>query len=127
MNRKKRNILIIEQEAIIALDIKKRFQNQGHSIVGVTTSIKETIQHRKDFRNVDLILMDAELEDFSNHFSFAERIYRLIQTPLVILASHIDETVRKKCHKYQFVRVIDKPFRNDELLDVIGNIYSKSE
>lgn len=118
--------MIIEQEAIIALDIKKRFQNQGHIIVGVTTSIDETIQRRKDFGNVDLILMDAELEDFSNHLSIAERIYCLIQTPLVILASHIDEAIRKKSQKYQSVRVIEKPFRNDELLDVIGNIFQQS-
>jgi CheY-like chemotaxis protein len=127
MNRRKRNVLIIEQEAIIALDIKNRFQNQGHTIVGVTTSINETIQRRKDFGNVDLILIDAGLEDFSNRFSLAEKFYNLLQIPLVLLTSHIDEAIRKKSLSYQSVRVIEKPFRNDELLDVIGNIFNKSE
>jgi CheY-like chemotaxis protein len=126
MNRRKRNVLIIEQEAIIALDIKNRFLNQGHRIIGTTSSLHETITRRKDFKNVDLILMDAGLADFSNHISFAERIYQLLQIPLVILASQIDETVRKKCCNYRFVRIIDKPFRNDELLDIIGNIFQEA-
>lgn len=127
MNRRKKNVLIIEQEAIIALDIKKRFLDEGHTIIGSTSSLLETILRRKDFRKVDLILIDAGLEDFSNHFSFAERIYRIMQTPLIIIASHIDEALRKKCLNYQFVRIIEKPFRNDELSNVLGNIFQENK
>jgi two-component system, response regulator PdtaR len=119
MDKKKKNVLIIEHEVIIALDIKEKFLSRGHSIAGTVSSIREAVLKRKEFQNVNLILIDSNLADFKISLRFAEKMYSFIQTPLILLVSHIDESIRKKCSRYRSVRIIEKPFRNEELINAI--------
>ena len=124
MKNKKRNVLIIEHEAIIALDIKERLSNQGHTIIGIASSLQEAILKRKNFCKVDLILIDTSLSDFFVELNNAEKIYNLIRTPLILMVSNTKEKIKEKCCKYKFVQIIEKPFHDEEFMDAVGNILS---
>lgn len=60
MNESSR-ILIIEDEAIVALDIKGRLHALGYSVVGVAASGEKAIELAAE-HTPDLILMDIMLE-----------------------------------------------------------------
>jgi len=124
MNRHQKNVLIIEHEAIIALDVKKRLENHGYNIIGLISTLDETLKNLKNLKDVDLILLDSGVTDFSNNILVAEKIYKFIKTPLLLLTSHIDDHINSLCSKYKSVKIIEKPFENEELIDAVGNILS---
>jgi DNA-binding response OmpR family regulator len=118
----KRNILIIENDAIIALDIKKRFEDMGFNIIGITPSFCDMLKNLKMYKNVDLILVDAGLVDFSNCLDLAEKIYKCVKTPLILLSTHIDDFLQSKSEQYESVKLLEKPFKMEELISTAENI-----
>ena len=122
MGRQKKNILIIEHEIIIALDLKKRFEDQGYNIIGTTSSLKETLITLKLFKDVDLILLDSSIHDFSQKLYLAERVYRSVKIPIILLVSYIDDEIKSLCRKYKSIKIIEKPFRNEELMHIASSV-----
>jgi DNA-binding response OmpR family regulator len=122
MKRQKRNVLIIENDAIIALDIKKRFEDMGFIIIGIPSSFRDMLGNLKSFKDVDLIVLDSSLSDFSNRLNLAEKVYKCVNTPLILLAARIDDFIQSKSDQYESVRVIEKPFKMEELMCTVENI-----
>jgi DNA-binding NtrC family response regulator len=122
MNNKKKNVLIIEHEVIIALDLKKRFEDHGYNIIGTRSSLKDTLIILKNFKDVDLILLDSGINDFYQKINIAEKIYRNINVPVILLASYINDEIRSLCKRYSSIKLIEKPFRNEELMDVANDV-----
>jgi len=118
----KRNILIIENDAIIALDIKKRFEEMGFNIIGITPSFCDMLKNLKTYKDVDLIVVDASLADFSNCLELAEKVYKCVKTPLILLSTRIDEFLQCKSEQYESVKLIEKPFKMEELMSTAGNV-----
>ncbi|NTW33004.1 MAG: response regulator [Bacteroidetes bacterium] len=117
MNFGNKNILIIVNEAIVALDIKNIFLNEGYNVIGVTSSLNETLEKIGNFKNVNLIIMDSDLSDFHEKLSKAEKVYRIINTPLIIITSHI-EFMKSKCENYKFIKLLKKPFGHKDLFNI---------
>jgi len=122
MTRLKKNVLIIEHEIIVALDLKKRFEDNGYNIIGTRPSLKETLITLKTFKDVDLILLDSGINDFSQKVSLAEKIYKNMKAPVILLASYVDNEIILLCQKYRSIKVIEKPFQNEELLDIANSV-----
>jgi two-component system cell cycle sensor histidine kinase/response regulator CckA len=124
MSLQKPNVLIIENDAIIALDLKRHFENMGFSIIGIPASFRDMMGNLKSFKDVDLIVLDSSLSDFSNSLNLAEKVYKCVNTPLILLATHIDEFIKRKSEPYESVRIIEKPFNIEELMSTAGNVGS---
>ncbi|MGD0709973.1 MAG: response regulator [Bacteroidales bacterium] len=122
MNPGKRNVLIIENDAIIALDIKKRFEDIGFKVVGTPPSFNDMFENLNKFRNVDLILLDTGLSDFAQMLSVAEKVYKCVNTPLILLSTRVDEFIKRKSEQYESVKIIEKPFNMEELMNTAGNV-----
>jgi len=123
MNFKNKNILIIENEAVIALDIKNIFLNKGYNVVGITTSLNETIEKMRNFKNTNLIIIDSNITDFYEKLSVAEKIYKLFNIPLIIMTSNISEYIKLKCENYKFIKLLKKPFAHDDLFNIISSSF----
>lgn len=119
-----KKILIIEHDAIIALDLKRNFEKNGFQVAGVNFSLKEALGKMKSFKKVDLILMDLGIQDFSANCMLAERVYKIVKIPLILIASNVDEYLRCLCSKYNKVKIAKKPFKNEELILLAGNLTS---
>ncbi len=122
MGLQKRNVLIIENDAIIALDIKKRFKDIGFNVIGITPSFCDMLKNLKMYKNVDLILVDASLTDFLNSLDLAEKVYKCVKTPLILLSTSIDQFLQCKSEQYELVKIIEKPFKMEELICTAENI-----
>lgn len=69
-----KNILIVEDEIIIALDLKKTLEKFGHSVKGIVSTGEEAIKLAESLKP-DIILMDINLKGNLNGIEAAKEIF----------------------------------------------------
>ena len=80
----KATILIVEDDAILALDLQRMLARLGYTVAGPLASGAEALALLSD-NPVDLVLMDIELAGAMNGIAAAEIIHRTIAVPVVFL------------------------------------------
>ena len=91
----KPRILIVEDEYIVAADLKQTLEELGYEIAGVTDSGEAAIEMARE-TGPDVVLMDVYLAGAMNGLAAAEEINRKFHVPAVILASHTNEAMLAK-------------------------------
>lgn len=88
-------ILIVEDEAIVALQIQKQLEQRGYHVTGIHGSGEEALQEVA-LSPPDLVLMDITLQGKMNGIETAERIAASHDIPVIFLTAHSeDRTVEK--------------------------------
>lgn len=123
---KKRQILIVEDELIIAESIKRVLEKNDYSVCGIITFAEDAIEFVKTMQP-DLILMDILLEGKLSGLDAANLINKEFTIPIVFLTSFSDQetlanAVKAKAHGY-----ILKPFSDRELLTNLQLAFYKYE
>lgn len=96
MNQKKDiTILLVEDEAIIALSAKKVLEKYGYNII-LASSGEEACNIAANNSDVDLILMDIDLGDGIDGPEAAIRILSKRTIPVVFLSSHTEPEIVEK-------------------------------
>ncbi len=95
----KKKILLVDDEAIIAMHEKQQLENAGYSIKYVMSG-KDAVQQalNKDM-NYDLILMDINLGSGIDGTQAAEEILKEKDIPVVFLSSHTEPEIVEKTEK----------------------------
>jgi PAS domain S-box-containing protein len=92
----KKTILLVEDEAIIAMQETKRLEKAGYGVVQSSTGEMAIDIVNRDPGGIDLILMDIDLGKGIDGTEAAERILRTKDLPILFLSSHMEpEIVRK--------------------------------
>ncbi len=94
MNDKK-TILLVEDEALVAMLEKKTLEQYGYAVVTADTGEK-AIQTVAESRDIDLILMDINLGAGIEGTEAAQRILASHDLPLIFLSSHTEREVVEK-------------------------------
>jgi PAS domain S-box-containing protein len=91
----KKTILLVEDEAIIALAQKKSLERYGYRVIRADSG-EAALGKLEEPTAVDLILMDINLGGGMDGTEAAERILRAHDIPVVFVSSHVEpEIVRK--------------------------------
>lgn len=116
-------ILIVEDERLIAEDLKEILQNAGHSVVGIFSTGEEVLQKIKDI-NPDLILMDIRLKGRLDGVQTAIKIHNTIKTiPIVFLTAHAkNQYPHLSSLSSSSFTYLTKPFEITSLLTVIKKL-----
>lgn len=102
-------ILIVEDEVLIALDLKGRLESSGYEVVGIASSADMAVTLARS-HTPDLVLMDIRLQGGSDGIEAAAEVRRQMDIPVVFLTSHSDvETVDRARLSSPFGYVV-KPF-----------------
>ena len=114
----KPRILVVEDEAIVALDIRVQLTRHGYDPVGHATRGDQAIRMAGELRP-DLILMDIQLSGEMDGISAAVEIGAQFGIPVVFLTAYAeDETLaRAKCAAP--AGYVIKPFTERELRSVL--------
>ena len=107
-------ILIVEDEAIVALDMKLQLQELGYHVVGTAASGGQAIE-AADQLAPQLVLMDVRLQGDMDGIAAAQAIRDRHDIPLIFLTSHSDnETVRRAAETAPY-GYLTKPYQIKEL------------
>jgi PAS domain S-box-containing protein len=111
-------ILVVEDEIIVAWDIKENLEKSGHTVVNLALSGAEAIQSATT-DVPDLVLMDIHLEGDIDGIEAGDDIYHRLKIPVVYLTAHADEfTVARATQTNPFGYIV-KPFQLQSLQTTI--------
>jgi CheY-like chemotaxis protein len=91
-------ILIVEDESIVAWDIKETLEKLGHTVVDLAISGAEAIRSAT-IDSPDLVLMDIRLEGEIDGIATGDEIYHRLKIPVVYLTAHADEFTLERATK----------------------------
>jgi len=90
-----KRILVVEDERLIAEDIRRSLQNLGYSVTSVENSGENAIKKAQE-NKPDLVLMDIVLKGKMDGIEAAEQIHSLLDIPIVFLTSYSDEKILER-------------------------------
>jgi two-component system sensor histidine kinase/response regulator len=110
----KASILVVEDERVVASDLRLRLEGGGYSVCGLISSGEEAVQKAGELRP-DLVLMDITLRGEIDGIMAAELIRRQHDLPVVFLTAHSDEGTLQRAKITEAFGYILKPFEEREL------------
>ncbi len=117
-------ILIVEDEKIIALDLKRRLLDFGFEIIGIIPTGENAISVAEK-EAPDLILMDIMLKGQTDGIEAAKQIRQSLDIPVVFLTSYSDQDTLERAKEAEPFGYILKPFKERELLTTIEIVLYK--
>ncbi|MBE2899831.1 transcriptional regulator [Methanothermobacter thermautotrophicus] len=110
-------ILLVEDEAITAMDLQRKLEFWGYDVVGVAYS-GETAVELAEKHQPDLILMDIILRGSLTGVDVAKEI-RGLEIPVVFISAHSEDSTMEKAREVEPYGYLIKPFDEKELLFTI--------
>ena len=115
-----KRVLVVEDENIIALDLRLRIENLGQTVVGVAHSGEAAVRQTAELAP-DLVLMDIVLRGAMDGVEAASAIRQSQETPIIYLSAHSDEKTRQRMAATRPPGYLVKPF-DDELQSAISGV-----
>ncbi len=123
---KSKTILIVEDEKIIAEDIKNTLVKFNYKVSEIVASGEKAIQKAEETKP-DLILMDIMIEGNMNGIEAARRIYRDFEIPIIFLTAYADDKILEQAAESSPFGYLIKPFEDRELRATIEMAFYKSK
>jgi CheY-like chemotaxis protein len=115
---KKKRILIVEDERILAEDLKRLLTKMGYEVTGIAASGDEAIQSVQGQRP-DLVLMDIRIQGPQDGIDVAEHLYAEYGVPVSYLTAFADAPTLDRAKGTMPYGYILKPFEPRSLQAVI--------
>lgn len=110
----KTKILIVEDEAIVALEIRKALESFGY-IVTDTVDCLEDVEKNIFHNKPDLILLDINLGKSIDGISIAQTINKTAKIPFIFITAFCDEETINRAIETNPISYLTKPFKREEL------------
>ena len=107
-------ILIVEDEAVVALDVEVRLRRLGYQVVGTADSYASALAQAAEVRP-DLVLMDIALRDGPDGIAAAERLRAELAVPVVFVTAFADAETLERAKRVSPHGYIVKPFNERDL------------
>ncbi len=109
-----KQILIVEDEIIIAEGLQRKLKTMGYDVPIIVSSGEETIKRIKE-NDPDLVLMDIVIHGKMDGIETAEQIHSLFDIPVVFLTAFADEKTLERAKITEPFGYLIKPFKEREL------------
>jgi CheY-like chemotaxis protein len=98
-------IVIVEDEGLIAADVKGRLERAGYDVPGIAASGGEALQLIRA-ESPDLVLMDVRLSGDLDGIQIAHKVHNELDIPVVFLTAYEDrETLQRASQTQAFGRL----------------------
>jgi CheY-like chemotaxis protein len=111
-------ILIVEDEAIIALQLKIQLTRQGYEVCDTASTAEQCILSARK-HNPDLILMDIHLRGAMSGLEAAEEIRAFSQAPVIFMTGYANDEVEESAIRFQPADFLVKPVSSGALVKAI--------
>lgn len=116
---KRRRILVVEDERLIARDIAMQLEELGYEALGPAFTAEKAIELARQLQP-DLLLMDVHLGGAMDGIEAAQTIHTEIGSPIVFLSAFTDAANLERAKRLEPVGYLPKPFLENELRDVVA-------
>jgi len=124
MNGKK--ILIVEDNAIVALETKERLTRLGYSITGVIGTGSDAIRIART-TCPDLILMDIRIKGDLDGIGVAEKIAEFCTAKVIFITAYSNDETLARAQKMHPVAYLVKPYKEQMLYSAIEQALGKGD
>lgn len=107
-------ILVVEDETILALQLKMSLQKFGYGISGVEATANDAMRH-VDVNLPDMVLLDIHLKGEKSGTDAGRYIWQNHRIPIIYLTSYCDNATLKMAMESEPYGYLSKPFRANEL------------
>ena len=111
-------ILIVEDENIVATDLKQRLERMGHEIVGIVGDGKGAIQTTLE-TEPDIIIMDITLKGDIDGIETTQKIHNIYDIPVIYISGSSDQKTIERAEKTEPKSYIIKPFADKIIQNAI--------
>ncbi len=108
------SICIVEDSAIIAMDLRKSLENLGYEVIG-PASDADTALRLVETHSPDLVLMDIMLKGATDGIAAAQRIKNEYHIPVIFASAYTDEETLRRAKVTEPFGFVVKPFQEKEL------------
>lgn len=107
-------VLVVEDESIVAMGIKHKLENMGHTVVEMVSSGENAINAALE-HSPDIILMDIVIKGDIDGIEAAQAIHDHRDIPIIYLTAYADDEMLRRAKVTQPYGYIIKPFKSTEL------------
>ncbi len=123
---KNRKILVVQGEAVVAVDLEWQLQRFGYGCAGTVRTGAEAISLAQSLRP-DLVLMDADLPGTVTGLDAAVTISEKLGIPVVLITSFLEEIMEAGQEAFFPFGYLVKPFESRELKMVVDSALHRRE
>lgn len=122
----KTQILIVEDDGIIAMDIESRLKKLGFDVSGIVSSGEKAIKHIIE-NKPDLVLMDIVLKGEVDGFAAAREIHSRFEIPSIYMTGYTVGMIKEKALVPEPYECLVKPVADSELKEKINSVLQKQK
>ncbi|MCC7559044.1 MAG: response regulator [Methanobacterium sp.] len=110
--------MLVEDEIIVAADVKNRLENMGYEVLGIFDTGEEAIEKAGELKP-NLVLMDIVLKGDMDGIDAAQKIRELFEIPIIYLTAYSDEKTLQRAKVTEPFGYVLKPFEDREIQSAI--------
>src|ERR1041384_3940772 len=116
--RSQRRLLVVEDERIVALDLRGALEDLGYTVIGTAASSDEALRTADESRP-DLVLMDIRIAGASDGIQAASLLRSRYQLPVVYLTANADQATLERALATEPAGYLVKPYNHQSLRTTI--------
>lgn len=114
-SKSKVNLLIVEDDIILANDIAIRLAVLNFHSIGIAPNVDKAIELLNETQSVDIVLIDITLQGTRDGIELASIIKDEYNIPFIFLTSHMDEYTIERAKNVGVYAYILKPFNDRQV------------
>jgi two-component system, response regulator PdtaR len=104
------NILIVEDEGLVAMELEENLQQQGYEVVDIADNCEDACEaHRK--HKIDLILLDVNIKGSCDGIETATRLTVIRNVPFIYLTAFTDSATLERAKQTFPAAYLSKPYQ----------------
>ena len=115
------NILLVEDEALFAMDIQMELEMAGHTVCHISATGEDAITCVNE-KLPDLILMDTHLAGKMNGMEAARIILASHSVPIIFISGYQETSIRQRAEDLNAFGYLTKPIRFEALEKLLSDI-----
>ena len=113
-------ILIVEDEFIVAFELKTALEDMGYEVCAIATSGEEAVARAEQIKP-DCVLMDVTLKGEMDGIEAARHIWNRLAIRTAFLTGFPREEVMAKAREFNPIACFVKPLEYDQLEAALGS------
>ncbi len=107
-------VLIVEDENVVALDLKRRLNKLGYNVIGMASNSVRALSLIEE-HHPHIVLMDIHIQGHTDGIEIARIVYEHYQIPVIFLTAYSEEATLARAKKSKPYGYLLKPYSEREL------------